>query len=283
MAKVTARDRGQLLLVAGILLAVLFVALAVLVNAAIYTDNVATRGGDPAEEALTYQDGVTDAVGGLIEAENAEAGAGEGFTDVDQRVRDGVSAIGVAAERNNLRRATTTETAVTGTREGRLIRERNVGDFEDWEANASAARGFVIELDTDEMTEGSPLSIDLDGTELEVNKTGGDVVVEGGTENVECRTNADGTIRFDVTGERLGDEPCRFGWPTFGATGDVGFENGTHAGGSYELTVASDDDPAWLAPETTPAVYSVEIDLRVVTPELRYETTVTVAPGEPDG
>ncbi|MCQ4333336.1 hypothetical protein KM295_07560 [Natronomonas sp. F2-12] len=281
MAEMNGRDRGQLLLVAGVLLAVLFVALALLINAAIYTDNVATRGDDPAGEALTYQAGVTDAVGDLIDAENAAADEGDGFGTVNGSVTSGVSEIDAAVARNNLGRAAATETTVSRATEGRLIRERNVDGFESWETNASAVRGFVIDLDTDNMTADSSFVIDLDGTELEVNKTGGNVVVEGGVDDATCETNADGTVRFDVTGERIDGDVCRFGWPTLDGDSNVTFENGTHAGGSYELTVASGEDPT--GPQTTPAVYSVDLALRMDTPELRYETTVTVAPGEHDG
>lgn len=278
MAEIT--DRGQLILVAGVVLAVLFIALALLVNTAIYTDNVATRGGDSAGEVLEYQAGVTDSVGGLIDAENAAADGGDNVSDVNSSVAGGISEVDTAFRRNNLRRSASTDLTVTGTAEGRLIRERNASDFESWEANASNVRGFVIDLDTDNMT-GSPLVIDLDGAELKVNETGGDVVVNktGGT---ECKTTADGTVRFDVTGERLDGATCPFGWPTFDDTSTIGIKNGTDAGGSYELTIESDDDLAWLISGTTRAVYSVNLRLRMDTPELRYETTVTVAPGEPD-
>ena len=275
-------DRGQLILVAGILLAVLFIALALLVNAAIYTDNVATRGGDSACEVLEYQAGVTDSIGGLIDAENAAASGGDDFNDVNSSVAGGISEIDAAFGRNNLRRSASTDITIVNTTEGRLIRERNANDFESWEANASDVRRFVIDLDTDNMTTGSPLVVDLDGTELKIiNKTGGEVKVNetGGT---ECTTNATGTVRFDVTGERLDGATCQFGWPDFDTGSTVGIENGTYAGGSYELTIKSDDDPAWLPSETTRAVYSANIKLRMDTPDLRYETTVTVAPGEPD-
>lgn len=279
MAKMN--ERGQLILVAGILLAVLFIALALLVNAAIYTDNVATRGGDSAGEVLEYQAGVTDSIGGLIDAENAAADSGDSFSDINDSVAGGISEVDAAFSQNNLRRSASTDIIVTETAEGRLIRERNASDFESWEANASDVRRFVIDLDTDSMTTGSPLVVDLDGTEVKINKTGGDVVVNetGGT---ECTTNADGTVRFDVTGERLNGTTCQLGWPDFGTGSTVGIENGTYASGSYELTIESDDDLAWLPSKTTRAVYSANIKLRMDTPDLRYETTVRVAPGEPD-
>ncbi len=277
-------DRGQLLLVAGILLAVVFVGLALLVNAAIYTDNVATRGGDSASEPLAYQAGVTDAVGELIDAENAAAEDTDGFVEISTRIGEGVETADGTLERNHLRRAATTHTEVTDETEGWLIRQNETDSFDNWEANATGVRGFVLDIDTDAMATDNPFVLSLDGTELEINKTGGEIVVEGGTEGIECSVPvpADGTVRFDVTGERLDGEPCRFGWPAFDDGSDISLQNGMNGAGQYELTIESDEDPGALAHETTEAVYGVTVDLRIETPELRYETTIRVAPGEPD-
>ena len=278
-------DRGQLLLVAGILLAVVFVGLALLVNAAIYTDNIATRGGDSASEPLAYQAGVTDAVGELIDAENAAADDTEGFGEISTRIEDGTEPIDDTLERNHLRRAATTNTEITDSSEGWLIRQNETDSFENWQANATGVRGFVIDIDTDAMAPADPpFVIDLNETQLEVNRTSGEIVVEGGTEEIECSVPvpADGTVRFDVTGERLDGEPCRFGWPEFDDDSDIALQNGMNGAGQYELTIESDEDPRPIAHETTAAVYSVVIDVRIETPELRYETTVRVAPGEPD-
>lgn len=275
-------DRGQLLLVAGILLAVVFVALALLVNATIYTDNVATRGGDTASGALEYQAGSVDTVGGLIDAENAVTGDEDDFADVHGRVTSGVSEINATLRQNELRRAATSDISISGQTEGRLIREHNVSEFGNWTANASAVRGFVIDLDTENMSTGSSFRIDLNGTELEVNKTGGDIVVAKVSESSECRVNAAGVVRFDVTGGRLDGDPCRFGWPEFDTDSEIGIEDGDNGAGTYELTIESNDETEWLVPQTTVAVYSVDLELRIDSPELRYETTVRVAPGEPD-
>ncbi len=275
-------DRGQLLLVTGILLAVVFVALALLVNTAIYTDNVATRGGDSAGEALEYQAGVTDSVGGLIDAENAAADDGDSFEAINESVADGVSGIDATIERNHLRRAAATETHLSGTTEGRLIRGANTTGFESWRVNASSARGFTIDLDTENMTDGSPFRIDLNGTELEVNRTGGEIVVEGVTENIECSVPAAETVRFDVTGERIGGQPCRFGWPELDADSQIALGDAEHGAGEYALTIRSDEDLASLPSNTTRAVYSADVELRLDAPDLHYRTTVRVAPGEPD-
>lgn len=277
------RERGQMILLAGVILAVLFVALALLVNAAIYTDTVATRGGDSASEPLEYQRGVVDSVGKLLDAENA---AGNDPVAIRENVFDGTQRIDETHRQYHLRRGAGTNSSLdTSTLEtGRYFSETNTTGFTDWTANASAVRGFAIELDTANMTEGSAFEIDLNGTRLSVNRTGGEIVVSGGTETVDCAVPEGDTVRFDVTAQRLGGEPCRFGFPDLDGDSQIGIEKGHHAAGTYELTLDSDDTVGSDVPSgiATEAVYSVGLDLRIDTPELSYERTVRIAPGEPD-
>jgi hypothetical protein len=63
----------------------------------------------------------------------------------------------------------------------------------------------------------------------------------------------------------------------------VRFQNNGSVSGTYNLTVEASDTTGFPAgAEATEAIYSADVELRVDTPEIRYETTVTVAPGEPD-
>ena len=273
-----AGDRGQMILVTGIVLAVLFVALALLVNAAIYTDNVATRGGDSAGEALEYQAGVVDSVSALLAAEHAT----EDDTMPDD-IEPAIETIGDRQLEYHLGRGAGTETSVGAIREGRLIREDGVEEFANWQADASAVGRFGMDLDPDHMTDGEPFGIDLDGTELRVNKSGGDIAVERPGGDVECAVSAgSGTVHFNVTGERLDGEECSYTFPAFGSGSEIGISDGARGGGSYELVIESDDDDIADPPETTDIIYSVELDLRIDTPELSYERTVRIAPGESD-
>lgn len=273
------RDRGQMILMTGIVLAVLFVALALLVNATIYTDNVATRGGDPASEALEYQSGVVASVTELVERENA---ASDDFDTIEGNVSNGTERIDDVHRQYHLRRGAGTNTSINSTREGRLIRQENVTGFADWTAEASAANGFVFDLNTSAMSEGDgSFLIDLDGTELNVNKTDGNITVEDPSGNIECEVPATGTVRFNVSDERLEDESCGFTFPEFDSNRQIGIDNGTNGAGSYELSVESNDDLG-APPDTTEFIYSVELDIRIDTPELSYERTVRIVAGGPD-
>jgi len=141
-----------------------------------------------------------------------------------------------------------------------------------------------MELDTSNMTDNSAFTIDLDETTLDVklNQTDGEVTVTNRANGIECAVPDDPTVRFDVTGETLGGEPCRFGWPDFDSNSKIEIQSGSNGGGSYELTIVDEDDPTGDPPEATDAVYSVELDLRIDTADLSYERTARVAPGEPD-
>ncbi len=277
------RERGQMILVAGVILAVLFVALALLVNAAIYTDNVATRGGDSASEALEYQSGVTDSVGELIDAENADGGHTT-VSDIETAVETGTDEIDETHKQYHLRRGAGTNTTLRTATEGRYLTNESTTGLTDWTANASAVRGFVIELDTENMAENSEFEIDLNETQLSVNRTDGDIVVSGGTENIECTVTDPDTVRLDITAQRLDGEPCRFGFPDLDGDSQIGIENGENAAGTYEATLESVDDIGTHIPSeiATAAIYSADIDLRIDTPELSYGRTVRIAPGEPD-
>ena len=72
------RSRGQLILLGGLTLAVLLVALAVILNAAIYSENLASRGDAiGADDALGFKDETETAVSGLIGKVNADSTQGE--------------------------------------------------------------------------------------------------------------------------------------------------------------------------------------------------------------
>ena len=264
-------DRGQMILLMGVVLAVMFVALALLVNAAIYTDNVATRGGDPAGEALEYQNGVVDSTAGLLAAEN------DGGTTAGE-VTPAIGNVSEHHRRYHLRRGAAAETSVDTVNEGLFINESDVSGFGNWDVSADSAREFDMTLNTEEMDNETFFYIDLGPEQLEVNKTSsGNLVIEGGSENVECTvTNPDGDVEFNVSSELLGGDPCEFGWSAFDG-GDIGIRSGENGTGDYDLTVETNEDPG-EPPESRDIIYDVDLTLRVTTPELRYERSVTVVP-----
>lgn len=69
------RERGQLILIGGLSLAVVFVALALVLNSAIYTENLATRTSDnPADTAMQFRHDALVGAGTVIEHVNRNGG-----------------------------------------------------------------------------------------------------------------------------------------------------------------------------------------------------------------
>ena len=63
-------DRGQLLVIVGLIIAVSFIGLAVALNAAIFSENLSTRESVDAEEAAAYTAGVEPAIGDAYDETN---------------------------------------------------------------------------------------------------------------------------------------------------------------------------------------------------------------------
>ena len=64
------RSRGQIILVAALGIAVTLVALALITNTAIYTENLATRETVDAQDATAYENAVEDSASGLLALAN---------------------------------------------------------------------------------------------------------------------------------------------------------------------------------------------------------------------
>ncbi|ELZ36156.1 hypothetical protein C471_15142 [Halorubrum saccharovorum DSM 1137] len=306
-------DRGQLLLVAGLVMAVSLVTLVVLLNATIYSENVATRGVASADgEALEVRATAVDGTGELIDATNRAGPGGHG--NATETVRDGVTDLDAEMSRSYAERGGVTHLELLGVQNGTRITGAITGNATG-DPNASTlardvdrTRGFVLDVDPGNLTDANATSAVDDAFHVDLdNSTGGSrqvYVYNGSDGNVtvavgengsvpaaRCAVPPDGRgrVAVDLTGERLGDRPCPGIWPTTLVAPDDAYDialmNASAAGGEVTATarpVSGDTvtaDPGFGA---TPAVYGASIELRYRTAELRFETAVRVAPGEPD-
>lgn len=81
-------DRAQIILITGLTLAVLFVAVVLLLNTVIYTENLATRGADAGgAEAIEFRDGTVEDLAGLLHREHRNASDGDVFTEFNASAR----------------------------------------------------------------------------------------------------------------------------------------------------------------------------------------------------
>ena len=311
MADVVARfdaasDRGQLLLVTALALAVLLVTVALLLNTAIFTENVATRETTAdGRAAIELRGEAVDAVGDLIETETRAGGGDPG--DVD----DAVDAMGPLVDREGARSGTVATLSRNGSATaGRLLRWNDGGSPRAFADHGSrwtfadgfnAARGFSVEIDPSTLATTTAASSDTDAIGVRfVNTTGENVTqylygdgngtlsvaqaVDGSTPTRQCSIAHNGTTTVGFTASRLSTEgaatDCFRGLWSTNAPEAIEFVNVGGEEGTAEVTIDAGGSPTG-AVDDDPAVYAVTVDIGYTSQELDFETTVRVAPGEP--
>lgn len=262
-------DRGQLVLVTALVIAVVLVALVLLVNAAIYTENLATR--DPsvgADDALAYRHTVVDGVGGVVVRENRaeyddradlEANVTASVERLDAAVADASLDGGVSATVNE---------STLSYADGRLVRQtttgRNFTDASglraDWTlaSDVVGARNYAATVEPTVQTDAANASGDAFGVVVADNDStdtweayvyenaAGEVVlaVQNASESsptAACTTTeTEATVGF-TAGTFAGESCPALSW----ATGvDEGYQlryvNGDAAVGTYDLTVRTE-------------------------------------------
>jgi hypothetical protein len=258
------------MLVTALALAVVLVVLVLLVNTAIYTENLATRDADVgADDALEHRAAVVDGVGGVLDRENrAEY---DSRAALETSVRGGVGALDSALAAAALDRgvsARTNGSAATMV-DGRLLRQTDddreftnaTGTDADWAvaSDLNGTRRFDARVDRSSLAAGDESDVsdafrvrvtgNTTGTEWRayVYRDSGDVAVavKNDTDPVTevCSANAaEATVSF--TDGRLAGEPCP-GLTWAGGVSDrydVRYGNAENVTGTYNLTVRTADD-----------------------------------------
>ncbi|MDS0282983.1 DUF7261 family protein [Haloarcula onubensis] len=329
-------DRGQIILVAAFALAVIFVAMALIVNSAIFTENLASRGETAGSEgALSMRADVAAGVGAGVEAANRNNHSSDSaLTDA---VRTSVGDISLQTGRQSARSGRVVDVAYQSSRSGERIYQSDGTAFSNETGTAAyvvaagvsrvdganGTRAFEIEADTISATDNST-AFEIRAQESGLtsgnenswrarvwNVTGSDTVHvrtlknDGGSTVVEdCEVTKDSpgpAVTIDVTGGTIDGEGCdalatapdgesfHFSAGTgVGTTGsyDLSFANADKISGDFSLVVHDDGllSLPSLGPslESSPALYDVTVRYTHYTADLRYETDVRVAPGEPD-
>ncbi|WP_235681715.1 DUF7261 family protein [Halorubrum salinarum] len=309
-------DRGQIILITGLTLAVLFVAVVLLLNTVIYTENLATRGVDAGgAEAVEFRDGSVEDLAGILYREHRNGSANAtapflasaeryGRTVGGLRARDGVVAdvrvnastvdSGHFIAQNETDAGFRNMTAPDGTTAdwtvaGGVNRTRNYRLTVDSTSVAtSAGAAFTVVADGAGGNWSVSLSNDaadaIDVTVRNETDTVSETFLHDSGENVTIDLTA-GTVdgqRFPALvwaeGVQNGSEP----YDSY----DVRYENGTEARGTYHLVVDERDGTSPLTDSSRPyvveGIYSVEVEVLHRTPGLTYGDTVRLAPGERD-
>lgn len=304
------RDRAQLILVTAFALAAIFLGLAIIVNSAIFTENLATRSENvDSTEALEYRHSVTQLTAEVIGYANEFNSSSE--ATIQQNVSRGVGAINDYSAIQQARGGAAVALELNSSTNGSRIFQTDGTDFTandsngDWTlaTNVEQTRAFEINVSS----VGSGFAVVVNGTDK------WRVEIESSEIEVSRSHGASGTCpvsvpleTVDLTGGTVNGEPCpalvdtSSGEPLhFGAgvSGDyaIEFENPQDIEGDYSLVVDNsttgldavnndnyaDDSSPGDNPQVTPAMYSAVVRMEYRTPDTDYQTMVRVAPGEP--
>jgi len=309
VAHLTDADRGQIILVAAFALGVIFIALAVVVNTAIFTENLATRGqGTSDDDPLQYRHEVEQSVGTVLEYVNAEYDGSGSLVDQLENNISTISAQG-GVQKAQLGRVVTidndTQSRVDGWRFQNTTGEFvDSGDNSTWTvaSGLSQTRGFVLTVDSTSSlssTESGSFTVSVNESaggpfwNLSVYNSSGDTVTvavnntDGAT--ASCTRSVSGQFDIDVTGGTVAGEPCHalttsdgneMWFPSTLSGYDIRFVNANQVSGGYRGVVAGSEPSASANP--TDAIYSLYVHYTYQTPSLYYETGIRVAPGEPE-
>lgn len=322
MADVSQKDRGQLLLVGALTLAVTLVALAVLLNAAIYTGNVATRDAGPgSDEAIEFKLEASVMVHSTMNDLNAREN--ESYANLRQNFTATVSdwETAMRTHSSSSLAAATVENFSDPT-SGTTVRQQEPRNFTsanrgaNWTvANDSTVRAFRMNISQDSLAspddivngfvgDDSPTyySVEFDDNTTsytaQVRATNGSEAIvrvldsSGSQVESDCQvTPDDDWLWINITSAHVGGEDCPALEQLFDGLGDrytISYANSENVNGTYSLVVDRPLDQLETGaatdgtPTATQALYSAEFRLTYRSADVQYESDLRIAPGETD-
>lgn len=115
----TERDRGQLILITGLLLAVLFVGLALVLNSAIYVENISTRdAGEESRDVLQQRSAFADDLQGAIDNANEVHRTSGGYAAMEDPFQRTATNWSTSMRNENARDGRLASVTVNSTTEG---------------------------------------------------------------------------------------------------------------------------------------------------------------------
>ncbi|GAD53037.1 hypothetical protein MBEHAL_1797 [Halarchaeum acidiphilum MH1-52-1] len=304
-----ADDRGQLILIAGIGVAVALVALALILNSLVFTQYLATKPSPDGSEAVAYQHAVADGVRGLV----SEANYREYDGNVSDTVRNGTGTLSDLLARQYGAHGTLVNATVRSVENGTSIHQDAPRRFTNASGNgnwtlfggADGVRGFRMTITNASAASAEHpfrLNVTLEGgmTPIEIYPdTNGSGLIVNDTTDENSRLNnvsTPATIDF-ANGSVNGSHTDQLDFYESENVTDVAVANGERAVGKYvvvanrseEDVTTSDDyyDTTDRSPYAVPAVYATTLHASYAAPDVTYETDVHVSPSAfgagPDG
>ena len=310
-------DRGQLFLIGALALAVLLITVALLLNTAIYTENLATRSdGADSAEVLGYQTAAQTHAATELRSVNREHNTSDAtpYQDLEENYTTSMDTWDETAAIHQAGKGSVASVTLADTTDGTRIVQNESQAFTDangannWTLASSAnARNYTLTVEDDPELEGSVqgnltsdpvFKILFDSSSVTIyvyrNESSGQLAVavdDSGT--IESR-NFSSNVRIDITNATVNGEHWEIleFFDELGDDYDVSYENGNNVTGTYSLTVdrqfsTLDDsrynnDDSGSSPWITPALYDADFELVYESPETYYQSQYRIAPGEPD-
>ena len=273
-----AGERGQLLLIAAFLVGVSFVVLALVVNSAIFTENLATRDDVPgSDDALDYRHEVSQNLGDVITAINQNNSVLDDYSssNLDTPVENNVETLQRQSGVQQSSQGRVVDLQLVNVMEGIKIAQDRPREFtndtddstkwkEDWIVVKSVTdtRNMVLNITEDPTTSlnsgPDPFQIDVIGSDETwsirvADASSDDVVVEVDPPNGNaqtCTSSFKDYLVIDITAGTIGDEPCHAltrltdGTEMWFATGvsppyNIEYINGDKIVGTYYFIIES--------------------------------------------
>ncbi|WP_416839345.1 hypothetical protein [Haloferax sp. DFSO52] len=317
VSRLTSDDRGQLFLVTALAIAVMLVSLALILNTAIYTENIATRTTDTQlDDALSGQRALVEASGQILDAENRNDD-NESATEIESEFNSSLTnwstTAGTLESANGFTvHVSYTETSTTGVRVHQDDPARNFTDASgatNWDlANNEEVRAIRLNVSQSSLnsTRSDAFRLVIDGDDdvtvfVHANDSNVVVTVEDDSGDVvgscEVEPTRGDSLVVDVGGRTVGTRYCAPLETVHNAVdgeADVRFENGDEAEGTYELYMTdrntslaallglthyeSADSSSW--PVAQPALYDANVTYIFYSSGTTVKKEIRIAPGE---
>lgn len=313
--------RGQLLLIAGLGIAVVLVVLAIVLNTVIFTQNLATREAVDTRSPVEFTSAVDHGLGGAMT--HANVWTPTNYTTLDDEFRRAVSTWAGNATRFGAMRGLSTDVQLHATRNGTRIVQpanatwTNANDDTDWTmaTDVTDARRFHANVSRTSLPvdDGSNLAVSTvfrvtasDGTDswtMYVYRNASDTdfvnVTVAHPDGTESTCSADGNhVELDVTDATLDGTDCAFSFASgVSAPYDVTVSEGDAISARYTLVVDREQAPLLgdlpsntyhgqaieESPFTAPAIYSAAVNVTADRADVRYTNNFTIVPDRVPG
>lgn len=288
-------DRGQLLFIAGLLLAVTFVLLAVLLNSVIYAENLGSRGADiGGDDPVEYETAALGAGEEFLASVNRGAETGTDHGDLERNFTAAMDSWNVQSRNHSIRDGDYSRVTVDGFVRGTQVSAEgttfeNDSNVENWTLLSGGVHVRNYTIDIDDLHATGPadafgLVVTNGSDEWRMDIYDGRVrTEENGAEIGQCSVSGPESIDFAAgTVDGADCDVATFGGDLEPPYDAVSYVNGSRIEGNYSFVTDADvhGSPDY---DTRRGLYAANLTLEYETSRIEYNSTVRVAPGETRG